>query len=41
METPVRTFSIGYDGDYPSYRNELDFARRMASEVGARNTSAD
>ncbi len=35
METPVRTFSIGYDGDYPSYRNELDFARRMASEVGA------
>jgi asparagine synthase (glutamine-hydrolysing) len=35
MTSPVRTFSIGYDADYPSYRNELDFARRMASEVGA------
>jgi len=32
---PVRTFSIGYEGEYQSYRNELDWARRMASEVGA------
>jgi asparagine synthase (glutamine-hydrolysing) len=32
---PVRTFSIGYEGDYKSYRNELDWARRMANEVGA------
>lgn len=32
---PVRTFSIGYSPDHPSYRNELDFARMMADEVGA------
>jgi asparagine synthase (glutamine-hydrolysing) len=31
----VKTFSIGYDGDYGSYRNELDYARRMADEVHA------
>ena len=31
----VQTFSIGYDGDYGSYPNELQFARRMAEEVGA------
>jgi asparagine synthase (glutamine-hydrolysing) len=33
--SPVRTFSIGYDGDYASYRSELPYARRMAAEVGA------
>ncbi|HZR31574.1 MAG TPA: asparagine synthase (glutamine-hydrolyzing) [Terriglobales bacterium] len=27
---PVRTFSIGYDGEYDSYQNELHFARKMA-----------
>lgn len=32
---PVRTFSIGYRGEYASYRNELDYARRMADTVGA------
>jgi asparagine synthase (glutamine-hydrolysing) len=32
---PVKTFSIGYEGEYQSYRNELDWARRMAAEVGA------
>ena len=32
---PVRTFSIGYAPDHPSYRNELDFARLMADDVGA------
>jgi asparagine synthase (glutamine-hydrolysing) len=32
---PVRTFSIGYEGEYESYRNELHYARRMAGEVGA------
>ncbi len=32
---PVRTFSIGYTPDHPSYRNELDYARLMADEVGA------
>jgi asparagine synthase (glutamine-hydrolysing) len=32
---PVRTFTIGYDGEYPSYRNELGYARLMAQSVGA------
>jgi asparagine synthase (glutamine-hydrolysing) len=31
----VKTFSVGYRGDYPSYRNEFDFARLMAKQVGA------
>jgi asparagine synthase (glutamine-hydrolysing) len=33
--TPVKTFSIGYQGDYQSYRNELHYAREMAARVGA------
>ena len=32
---PIRTFSIGYRGDYKSYKNELDYARKMADSVGA------
>ena len=32
---PVKTFSIGYEGEYQSYKNELHWARRMADEVGA------
>lgn len=32
---PVKTFSIGYAGNYSSYKNELDYARRMADHVGA------
>jgi asparagine synthase (glutamine-hydrolysing) len=32
---PIRTFSIGYRGDYKSYKNELDYARKMAEVVGA------
>lgn len=32
---PVKTFSIGYDGEYSSYKNEFDFARMMAERVGA------
>jgi len=32
---PVRTFSIGYEGDYPSTPSELPYARLMASQVGA------
>ena len=32
---PVKTFSIGYQGEYQSYQNELHYARRMAREVGA------
>jgi asparagine synthase (glutamine-hydrolysing) len=31
----VKTFSIGYEGEYDSYKNELHYARRMAAEVGA------
>jgi len=33
--TPIRTFTIGYAGDYASYRNETGYARRMAESVGA------
>lgn len=33
--TPIRTFSVGYDQEYGSYRNELHFARQMAERVGA------
>lgn len=32
---PVRTFSIGYEGEYRSYQNELHYARRMAETVHA------
>jgi asparagine synthase (glutamine-hydrolysing) len=32
---PIRTFSIGYRGDHPSYPNELRYARAMAAHVGA------
>jgi asparagine synthase (glutamine-hydrolysing) len=32
---PIKTFSIGYDGDYATYTNEFEYARRMAELVGA------
>jgi asparagine synthase (glutamine-hydrolysing) len=32
---PIKTFSIGYEGSYKSYRNELHYARTMAGIVGA------
>jgi asparagine synthase (glutamine-hydrolysing) len=32
---PVRTFTIGYDQDYGSYKNEFGYARRVARFVGA------
>ena len=32
---PIKTFSIGYQGEYQSYQNELHFARQMASLVNA------
>jgi asparagine synthase (glutamine-hydrolysing) len=32
---PVRTFSIGYEHDDPTYRNEFAYARLMADFVGA------
>lgn len=31
----VKTFSIGYQGEYQSYKNELHYARKMADIVGA------
>jgi asparagine synthase (glutamine-hydrolysing) len=31
----VRSFSIGYEGRYDSYRNELEYARLMSRVVGA------
>jgi asparagine synthase (glutamine-hydrolysing) len=34
-QSRVKTFSIGYAGEYKSYQNELHYARRMADEVGA------
>ncbi|HTO25806.1 MAG TPA: asparagine synthase (glutamine-hydrolyzing) [Gaiellaceae bacterium] len=32
---PIKTFSIGYEGDYSTYTNEFDYARKMAKIVGA------
>ena len=32
---PVKTFSIGFEGNYNSYKNELHYAQRMAKEVNA------
>jgi len=32
---PVKTFSIGYEGEYQSYQNELQYARQVAKLVGA------
>lgn len=34
---PVRTFSIGYKGEYSSCRNELDHARFMARHIQAQH----
>jgi asparagine synthase (glutamine-hydrolysing) len=32
---PVKTFSIGYEGEYKTYKNELHHARLVAARVGA------
>jgi asparagine synthase (glutamine-hydrolysing) len=32
---PVKTFSVGYAGQYDSYQNELTYAREVAQLVGA------
>ena len=32
---PVETFTIGYKGEYDTYKNETDYAQLMADEVGA------
>lgn len=34
-ERPVRTFCIGFDGDYAGYKNENHYARQMADYCGA------
>jgi asparagine synthase (glutamine-hydrolysing) len=34
-ERPIKTFTIGYKEEYQSYPNELQYARRVASLVGA------
>jgi asparagine synthase (glutamine-hydrolysing) len=34
-ERPIKTFTIGYEGEYASYPNELQYARQMATRVGA------
>jgi asparagine synthase (glutamine-hydrolysing) len=31
---PVKTFAIGYEGEYKSYKNELHYARKMAEFAG-------
>ena len=36
----VKTFSIGYDGNYDSYQNELHYARLVADAVGAEYNQA-
>src|SRR5438045_6439030 len=33
--SPIKTFSIGYEGTYSTYTNEFDYARKMAELVGA------
>ncbi len=35
--TSVKTFTVGYQGEYDSCRNELHYARMMADEVGAKH----
>jgi asparagine synthase (glutamine-hydrolysing) len=32
---PIKTFTIGYEGDYQSYPNEMEYARKVASLVEA------
>ena len=34
-DRPVKTFTIGYDDEYETYPNELQYARQMANEVRA------
>lgn len=36
-DAAVETFSVGYDQDYASYRNELTWAREVAERIGARH----
>jgi len=34
---PVRTFTVGYDGNFASAPSEISYARQMAARVGARH----
>jgi asparagine synthase (glutamine-hydrolysing) len=34
-DTPIKTFCIGYDKDYDTYKSETEYARLMAENVGA------
>lgn len=34
-DQPVKTFSIGYEGEYDTYKNEFHYARLMAERIGA------
>lgn len=34
-KSTIKTFSIGYDGTYGSYKNELTYARAVAKKTGA------
>ncbi|MCA9094081.1 MAG: asparagine synthase (glutamine-hydrolyzing), partial [Planctomycetaceae bacterium] len=36
-ESNVKTFTIGYQGEYKTYQNELHYARMMAEKVGAQH----
>ena len=38
--TPVKTFSIGYEGEYETYKNELHYARQMAERDRRRASRA-
>ena len=33
---PVKTFTIGFKGQYQNYKNEVNYARKMADVVGAK-----
>ena len=33
--SPVKTFTIGYEGEYQSYQNEIVYARKMAEKAGS------
>lgn len=35
QQQPIKTFSIGYEGDHDSYRNELHYARDIATRIGS------
>lgn len=36
-DTDVHTFSIGYQGEYKSYQNELHYAKQMADTINAKH----